>query len=915
MTLGLLFLCTITVVHATDYYSKTTGDPSALGTWGTNSDGTGTAPTSFTTGTNKFILRAASSLTTGTWTLGSTVTLQMDGFLTIDQKKTVTINGTIIFNNPSVIQIALLYGPGNNNATFKLSADATLTTKNVNGIAGGSAGLGATGPSIQGNGSNSGNVVTLDPGANYEFNGDASQVTTGLPSTVKTLTINNAVGVNLSSIVTINTLTIGSITPNSIFKDNGNQVTAGTGTTINLTSGTFVLGSTTSPTSFPAFVTRFIAAATTVEYASNQPQNIAAIDYGGLKSSGSGARTLASTGIIGIAGTFTPGSNAYTTTGSTINFNGTTAQNVPAFSYFNLTASNTGTKTATGTLNIKNNLTVSGGTLDIGIWVADNTGSSGTRTISVANGATLRVGNGHILPQYYATYTFNLTSTVVFYGGGTRPILARTYGNLIIGDKDVNITDNTVVTATGNLNIAGDFTIGTGTIFNGTDGTNLTHRIQGNWTNNGFYNASGATHFSFDGSALQTIGGSKKTTFENLFINNASGITLNQTVEIGADGGNGTLTFDVNKGIINSSSANLLVFLDNSTVTGVSNLGFVNGPVRKIGNDPFVFPVGKTLASGTTAATGYNPISISTPSNPAVTTHAFTAEYFNAGARTASSTITAPGLDQVSACQYWILNRTNSTSTVDVTLSWKDNSKCTSSPYINDISTVVVAHSDGSTWDSYSRNGGTTGDATAGTVKWNDVSTFSPFTIGTTNGNLNPLPVTFTSFEGRKASVGTQLSWKVAGETFTQGYEIERKTTGGQFTKIGFVAATGSGSNYSFTDAAPQSGMVYYRLRNVSQDGRSNYSNILSFQNGRGAILFQVVPTVVYNRTTVQHSSAGNSAVLTLSDMTGKQVKLQKPQAGAIQTDVDMTGLRAGMYLLRFNDGNGSVQTVKLIKR
>jgi hypothetical protein len=53
-----------------------------------------------------------------------------------------------------------------------------------------------------------------------------------------------------------------------------------------------------------------------------------------------GARTLASSGTIGIAGTFTPGSGSYTITGSTVTYNGTAGQSISAFSYNNLTITN-----------------------------------------------------------------------------------------------------------------------------------------------------------------------------------------------------------------------------------------------------------------------------------------------------------------------------------------------------------------------------------------------------------------------------------------------------------------------------------------------------------------------------------------------------------------------------------------------
>ena len=56
------------------YYSKTSGNANAFATWGTATDGTGTAPTSFTTVGDIFNLRSGSSLTTNaSWTIGQSL--------------------------------------------------------------------------------------------------------------------------------------------------------------------------------------------------------------------------------------------------------------------------------------------------------------------------------------------------------------------------------------------------------------------------------------------------------------------------------------------------------------------------------------------------------------------------------------------------------------------------------------------------------------------------------------------------------------------------------------------------------------------------------------------------------------------------------------------------------------------------
>ncbi|RYE10627.1 MAG: hypothetical protein EOP51_33080, partial [Sphingobacteriales bacterium] len=228
-------------------------------------------------------------------------TLNVNANLVIANKGAVTVNtnANLTFNATATISGG---GGGSNAVDFTLNAGGNLTTANAAGIT--AAGNTTTG-SIIVNG-----TKTYSTSANYAYNGVALQVTgNGLPATVNTLTINNAVGVNLTSAVAVTTsLTIGSLIPNSIFNDNGRQVTS-TGT-LNLTSGTFHIGSGATATSYPGFTTNNIAAGTTVNYASTAAQTIVAVNYGNVTNTGNGPRTLASSGTIGIKNSFTPSTGA-----------------------------------------------------------------------------------------------------------------------------------------------------------------------------------------------------------------------------------------------------------------------------------------------------------------------------------------------------------------------------------------------------------------------------------------------------------------------------------------------------------------------------------------------------------------------------------------------------------------------------
>src|SRR5207253_11475385 len=87
----------------------------------------------------------------------------------------------------------------------------------------------------------------------------------------------------------------------------------------------------------PGTATGHTVTGSTINFNGAGAQSVPAFTYNNLTVSGSGrAITLDSANPIKIAGTFTPGANTYTITGSTLDFNGAGAQGVPAFNYNNL---------------------------------------------------------------------------------------------------------------------------------------------------------------------------------------------------------------------------------------------------------------------------------------------------------------------------------------------------------------------------------------------------------------------------------------------------------------------------------------------------------------------------------------------------------------------------------------------------
>lgn len=107
----------------------------------------------------------------------------------------------------------------------------------------------------------------------------------------------------------------------------------------------------------------FIPATSTVKYTSTELVTVRAMDYYNLDISG-GKRVLEPKNIIGVARTFTPSTHTTTYTGSTLNFNGNSKQNIPALSYYNLQISNNaGASIVNGAATVSNKLSLFSGVI------------------------------------------------------------------------------------------------------------------------------------------------------------------------------------------------------------------------------------------------------------------------------------------------------------------------------------------------------------------------------------------------------------------------------------------------------------------------------------------------------------------------------------------------------------------------
>jgi hypothetical protein len=202
--------------------------------------------------------------------------------------------------------------------------------------------------------------------------------------------------------------------------------------------------------------------------------------------------------------------------------------------------------------------------------------------------------------------------------------------------------------------------------------------------------------------------------------------------------------------------------------------------------------------------------------------------------------------------------------------------------------------------------------ANTGSGQSDQTITFNDFR---TNGTIAaiPLPVSFLGFEAKKLANSIQLTWKVAGEENLLRYEVERSEDGHNFTTIGSVTRSGK-DTYTYSDVN-NSDLAYYRIRNIEKDGSYKFSSIARVANGKTEMVLKSFPQPVQNDFTLQHSTVTGRAFIHICTVDGHIVRSVIPATGSIQTTLNVSGLQAGIYMLRFGNGDGSLETVKMVKQ
>lgn len=165
------------------------------------------------------------------------------------------------------------------------------------------------------------------------------------------------------------------------------------------------------------------------------------------------------------------------------------------------------------------------------------------------------------------------------------------------------------------------------------------------------------------------------------------------------------------------------------------------------------------------------------------------------------------------------------------------------------------------------------------------------------------LAVELSNFSAVEKKENVLLKWLTASEKDNALFKVERSQNGKDFSTIGEVKGTNAatGSNYSFSDATPNTGVNYYRLNAVDFSGNSEYSKIISvvFDNSIEKKL-NISPNPT--RDKIIFATGGENTSTVIFDINGRILQTLNNTR-----EISVNELPTGIYFLRVTDNIGNI--------
>lgn len=465
----------------------------------------------------------------------------------------------------------------------------------------------------------------------------------------------------------------------------------------------------------------------------------------------------------------------------------------------------------------------------------------------------------------------------------------------------------------------------TGAVFNMGAGT---LEVTGNITNNGTINPTSGT-LKLIGGSNSTISGTGTFNFNNLTVEKSNNSVVNLTVPITVKG-----VLTMTSGDI-SNAGNLITIGVSSAAPGslTYTSGTIIGKMKRYFSAAATTTTGGLFPVGTAAYTRSAKVNFT--SSPG-TNQFLTVEYKTGAPLNASNAPLYAGLPATIAGQLVQVYSADGYWQIDPTDNNYASTIC-SAPYnltlfannltnFNNPSTVRIIKAAGSntlanhhvSWQGAgTHTPNATTSSTAAEISSTNCTGFSWFNIGTWNDQA--LPVELTSFTSECSETGTLISWQTASEHTSSVFEIEKSRDGMNWMNLTTVAAAGNSTtmiNYSFTDAE-KSGVAYYRLQQVDQDGTAKTYGPISSNCSNNGISLKTFPNPSTEQFTINIESEVPMAAaqIIVKDVFGRVVatKTVSIVEGTTQVELSNVTLQGGIYTVSLEENGKAIYTAKQV--
>jgi hypothetical protein len=432
---------------------------------------------------------------------------------------------------------------------------------------------------------------------------------------------------------------------------------------------------------------------------------------------------------------------------------------------------------------------------------------------------------------------------------------------------------------------------------NGSDGlisSDGTIIVEGNWFNysaeNVFDNRNATGTVRYSGTVSQTVGGSKPTLFENVVINNASGVQISNDLVV-------TNSLSFTAGNILTGLYDTVIVLNTST-SSILNMDVdkaVDGNLRRyVSTGIYHFPL--------IDDDDYLPATIEILNVGSM--HFISGKFITTSLEIPPAGLAVGGTPIVAFLDkgYWNFTPDNGSGVqYNITLTSRGHTNGAALPEQH-----AVFKRDGGDWLSVGThvNSTQTGSGTDPiSATRSGLTGFSDFIIGLSESY--PLPIVLKSFYGIGYSGYNELFWETSSELNNQYFIIEHSTDGEEYQEAGRVNGAGT-SNYSIKYTFRHTPVVgdihYYKLTQVDYNGRTvSYPEIVIINNesGKKDLIFTELKTSRIKFSL--NSDYDQDIQVWVVDQLGKTVATSQYQVvnGYNTLELNPTGINQGAYIFR----------------